>query len=169
MNKKPTEGVNTPINRNAYSDHQNIKQVGINKADANPIDADGILNIPTTEGITLRYSLPYYIITETKDIQTPDRELKALGTLDHLKTKLEALDHHIEKARTTKDEDTFILLGKKIAKAKDTINKYLNQLKEDKNFTLMRTNQDLTLSYMGQFVTAYKKLTIANLPEGVNV
>jgi hypothetical protein len=83
---------------------------------------------------------------------TVDYELKQLDTLTSLCKKIASWNNHKEKAKTTTDEDKFILLGRQLSKERKQIDGYLQQLKEDKSFSI----SDNHFLYRGEFVTASK-------------
>jgi predicted MPP superfamily phosphohydrolase len=104
------------------------------------------------------------VVSKTKDTpkkvstnHTVDYELKQLDTLTSLCKKIASWNNHKEKAKTTKDEDKFILLGRQLTKERKQIDEYLRQLKEDKSFSI----SDNHFQYTGEFVTASKLI-----PEG---
>ena len=86
-----------------------------------------------------------------------DFELKSLNTIGLLINKIRAWQKHSDRLKETKNEDEIFLLGKKIKSEREYIEKYLNSLKADKNFS----HQENYFVYSGQFVTAKKKI-----PEG---
>ena len=94
---------------------------------------------------------------ESKKMLSLDQELKQLDILTSLCKKIVSWNNHKDKAKTTKDEDKFILLGRQLAKERKQIDEYLRQLKEDKSFSI----SDNHFQYRGEFVTASKLI-----PEG---
>jgi hypothetical protein len=94
---------------------------------------------------------------ESKKLLSLDQELKQLDILTSLCKKIVSWNNHKDKAKTTKDEDKFILLGRQLAKERKQIDEYLRQLKEDKSFNI----SDNHFQYRGEFVTASKLI-----PEG---
>lgn len=88
-----------------------------------------------------------------------DSELKALTTLDLLKKKLNKHFNNIERLRYLTGDDK-LLKTNRILKAKVTIRKYLNILRGDTNFKLIRREADIFLGYKGRYVTAQKVVVL---------
>jgi len=101
-------------------------------------------------------------------LPTVKEELKQVSTINTLVTKVMSINNQIEKARTTGDEDKFILLGRQINKNKTLINKYLNQLKQDNRFKAEYSNSCLTLQYTGIYAQV-KRTVYATIPDGVSI
>jgi hypothetical protein len=97
------------------------------------------------------------VAQNNKSSVSVDYELKGLNTIGLLINKIKACNKHKEQAQNTKSKDTIYLLNKKIKSEEEYIQKYLNSLKADKNFSV----KDNYFVYSGQFVNAKKKI-----PEG---
>ena len=114
-----------------------------------------------TNGIFEHYNPKYYAIqnkvTKIKipnKAQDKDQEIKNLIYFRSLSGKLKNLYNQINKAKTTQDETDFILLGRRIEKTRTSISKYLDKLNKDNNFKITKEQNNLVLSYKGQFVQA---------------
>ena len=90
-------------------------------------------------------------------IHTVDVELNNIVLLDRLVKKVTLWNSHKEKAKTTTDEDKFILLGRQLKRDRQLIDSMLSTLRQDSCFSI----RDNFIHYNGNFANC-KRL----IPEG---
>jgi hypothetical protein len=109
---------------------------------------------------------PSPIISKTIDTPKPiptqpsknvDTELNQIVLIERLIKKVDSWNTRREKAKTTKDQDKFILLGRQLKKDRNLIDSILSTLKQDNCFSI----KDNYIHYNGQFASC-KRL----LPDG---
>lgn len=103
-------------------------------------------------------------VKKSKTLKNPmvvelDRELKQLISIDRLKKALTRHFSSIEQLKGLSDDDA-LLKRRRISKYKNTLKKYLNQLKQDTNFNLNRLDNAIKLSYSGRYVKAVKVVVL---------
>jgi hypothetical protein len=87
------------------------------------------------------------------------RELKQLENLRFLASKIKRYQNLNDKLRTEKDENKFILGGKKLGNYRKAIDKYLETLKGDGSFTIEKVGDNILKAiYTGEYVTATKTI-----------
>lgn len=91
--------------------------------------------------------------------QQLNRELKQLENLRFLASKIKRYQNLNDKLRTEKDENKFILGGRKLGNYRKAIDSYLETLKGDGSFTIEKLGDNILKAiYKGQYVTATKTL-----------
>jgi len=141
------------------------------------IDGQGLITIKTVSNSLSHYNPKYYSLVEqktkvkeTKDISPLQQELTLLSYVTKLKNKLELLDNQITKAKTTKDEDDFLVIGRHLTKTKEQINKYLESLKQSNIFSYKLSDNKVTLLLKGNNAHTKRVITLTNgITEGVNL
>jgi len=104
---------------------------------------------------TIQTETPKQIPTQpSKDVDT---ELNQIVLIERLIKKVDSWNTRREKAKTTTDQDKFILLGRQLKKDRLLIDQYLKTLAQDSCFSI----KDNYIHYKGQFASC-KRL----LPEG---
>jgi hypothetical protein len=93
----------------------------------------------------------------TQPTKTVDTELNQIVLIERLIKKVVSWNTRREKAKTTKDQDKFILLGRQLKKDRTLIDSILSTLKQDSCFSI----KDNYIHYNGQFASC-KRL----LPDG---
>jgi len=88
-----------------------------------------------------------------------DTELNQLLTIDRLKKSLLRHFNSIDRLRCLSGDDA-LLKRRRINKAKTTIKKYLNSLREDTNFKIETLEKQIKLCYSGKYVTALKVVVL---------
>ena len=90
-------------------------------------------------------------------LNTIDTELNQIVNIEKLLKKISLWNIHKEKAKTTTDENKFILIGRQLKKDREAINSLLSTLKQDSCFSI----KDSFIHYQGQYANC-KRL----VPEG---
>jgi hypothetical protein len=93
----------------------------------------------------------------TQPSKNVDTELNQIVLIERLIKKVDSWNTRREKAKTTKDQDKFILLGRQLKKDRQLIDSILSALKQDNCFSI----KDNYIHYKGQFASC-KRL----IPEG---
>lgn len=121
-----------------------------------------------TQKKTIEKALKHILPHTIKSIDTPkqvstqpsknvDTELNQIVLIERLIKKVNSWNTRREKAKTTKDQDKFILLGRQLKKDRQLIDSILSTLKQDNCFSI----KDNYIHYKGQFASC-KRL----IPEG---
>lgn len=91
-----------------------------------------------------------------------DNELKALITIDLLIKKLGTYDNVVTKflelTRYSEDKTQIELKKRAIRKHRVTLNKYLDALKPDSNFTIERHDKNIHIYYKGQYANTKRHI-----------
>lgn len=93
------------------------------------------------------------------DTSVIDTELKQLLNIDYLKKALIRHFNSLDRLRYLSDDDA-LLKRRRITKYKATINRYLQQLRQDTNFNLETLEKRISLCYSGKYVTARKVVVL---------
>jgi len=92
--------------------------------------------------------------------QQLNRELKQLDNLRFLASKIKRYQNLNDKLRTEKDENKFLLGGKRLGNYKKAIDSYLETLKGDGSFSIEKLGDNIIKAiYKGEYVTATKTIT----------
>ena len=114
------------------------------------------LKLPTSLNIK---KLKHQTTNKPTSKQQLDNELKQLENLRFLASKIKRYQNLNDKLRTEKDENKFILGGRKLSNYKKAIDNYLETLKGDGSFTIEKLGDNIIKAiYKGDYVTATKTI-----------